>query len=66
MNGMKSIKYYVWFIKQSQSFMKGHNPIIVFVKSLYKGFGYVKSMNKWDKQPDKLMAYVNLDRTIEF
>lgn len=64
---MKSIKYYIWFIKTSQSFMQGtKHPVIIFVQSVIKGFGYVKSMNEWDKQPDKLTAYANLDRTIEF
>lgn len=44
-HGVKlNIKWYIWFIKQSQSYMKGYNPIAVFIKSLYKGFGFVKTM----------------------
>ena len=45
---MKSIKNYIWFIKESQSYMKGHNRIIIFFQSLYKGFGFVKLMKGSD------------------
>lgn len=37
---------YKWFIKESQSFMEGHNKVIVFVKSIFKGFGFVKYMGE--------------------
>ena len=56
---MKSIKYYLWFVKESQSFMKGYNPTLVFIRSLYKGVGFVKSMKAWDKTTDKLASYAS-------
>ncbi len=43
---MKSIKNYIWFVRVSQDFMKGHNPFLVFFKSLSLGFGFCKEMNK--------------------
>ncbi|WP_281346933.1 hypothetical protein [Weissella coleopterorum] len=39
------IKDYIWFIKESQSYMKGHNSIVVFLKSLWLGIGFVNAMN---------------------
>ncbi len=42
---MKNIKNYLWFIIESQSFMKGHNPMWVFFKSLWLGIGFCKNMN---------------------
>jgi len=43
---MENIKLYFWFIKESQKFMKGYNPIIVFIQSIYKGFRFVKISNE--------------------
>lgn len=37
---------YLWFIKESQSFMRGHNPVVVLFQSLYKGFGFVRNINE--------------------
>ena len=42
----RHFKNYVWFIKESQSFMKGYNPTVIFIKSLFKGFGFCYEMNK--------------------
>lgn len=58
---MEAIKIYIDFIKLSQSFMAGYNPIIVFIKSLYKGIGYTKEMLKWAKmsEQERLIWYVN-------
>jgi len=63
---MKSIKHYIWFIKQSQSFMRHENSIKILFISLVKGFKYVKSMNQWEKNKDKMQAYIKMDRTIYF
>ncbi|EPH98175.1 hypothetical protein D920_01733 [Enterococcus faecalis 13-SD-W-01] len=41
---MKTINNYFWFIRESQAFMQGYNPVVVFFKSLYKGFGFCKMM----------------------
>lgn len=43
---MKRIKWYLWFIKESQDYMRGYNPIVIFFQSLYKGFGFTKDMMK--------------------
>jgi len=64
---VNSIKEYIWFLKESQKFMKGtKHPIIIFFQSLVKGFGYVKSMNDWNRQEDKQMAYLKEDRVLVF
>jgi hypothetical protein len=42
---INNVKWYGWFIKESQSYMKGYNPVVIFFKSLVKGFGFVKDMN---------------------
>jgi len=42
----RHIRNYLWFIRESQSYMEGHNMKIVFIKSLYKGFGFCYEMNK--------------------
>lgn len=42
---MRNIKLYLWFVKESQSYMKGSmNLILVFFISLYKGLWFVKAM----------------------
>lgn len=66
---MQTIKNYIWFIKESQSFMKGHNPILVFLQSIWRGFGFCRNMNQWDKTEKKYgseAAYCMLNRTMEF
>lgn len=40
------IKDYVWFIKESQSFMAGHFMPLIFVQSLGKGFTFSYKMAK--------------------
>lgn len=38
---------YIWFIKQSLDFMEGVYPKpIIFILSLFKGFGFCINMNK--------------------
>jgi len=60
----KRIYWYLWFIKESQGFMKGYNPIITFLKSLYKGIEFTKDMVKYENADDKWLHYINMDRTI--
>lgn len=43
----QSIKDYIWFIKQSQHFMKGTmHPVVIFFQSLKKGLWFVKVMRE--------------------
>lgn len=37
---------YKWFIKESQSFMEGHNKVVVFIKSIFKGFKFLKEIEE--------------------
>lgn len=46
---MNTIKNYIWFIKESQSFMAGHNSIFVFLQSLFKGIKFCINMKEWDR-----------------
>jgi len=46
---MRNIKEYLWFIKESQDYMEGHNKVLVFFTSLILGFGFVKSINDFKK-----------------
>lgn len=66
---IKNIRNYLWFVKESQSFMKGHNPVAIFFQSIFLGIGFCKEMNKWDdieKRFGKEAAYCMLNRNIEF
>lgn len=45
-NMLAVIKDYLWFIKESQKFMRGYTPIVVFFQSLYKGIGFCKNMHQ--------------------
>lgn len=65
---MNTIKNYIWFIKESQSFMAGHNSILVFLQSLFKGIKFCINMKEWDryeKKYGKIAAYCMLNRTME-
>lgn len=65
---MKVVKDYIWFIKESQSYMKGHNPVLVFLKSLFLGVGFCRNMKKWyevEKKYGAETAYCQLNRTME-
>lgn len=43
----ESIKDYIWFIKESQSFMKGvQSRPRTFIESLFRGFRFCKLMNE--------------------
>lgn len=63
---MQFLKHYWWFIKESQSFMAGHNPVKVFFQSLYKGVPFAMSMIYYNKltECEKLNQYVN--RPLEY
>lgn len=43
---MKCLNNYVWFIRESQKYMRGYNPVVVFFLSLYKGVGFCKDLAK--------------------
>ena len=43
---MKHIKNYIWFIRISQQYMKGHNPVKIFFQSLRLGFFFCQDMNE--------------------
>lgn len=44
---MKNIKNYLWFIKESQSFMEGtYSKPRIFIESLYRGFKFCKLMKE--------------------
>lgn len=65
---MKTINNYLWFIKESQSFMRGHNPVKIFIQSLWKGIGFCRNMNEWDKAEKQYgaeTAYCMLNRVME-
>ena len=47
---MKAIKYYLGFVRGSQSFMEGYNPAAEFFKSLYLGFGFTRECMADDKR----------------
>jgi len=58
---MKAIKYYLWFIRESQSFMKGYNPIATFFKSLCLGLGFTRACMIDDKQLGKVINDESID-----
>lgn len=43
------MKHYFWFVKESQSFMKGHNKMIVFLKSLIMGITFARKMKEYEQ-----------------
>lgn len=47
---MKSIRYFIFFIKQSQKYLNNTIPYLLFHEHLIKrAIWYVKTMNKADK-----------------
>ena len=52
---MKAIKYYLGFIRGSQSFMEGCNPAAEFFKSLCLGLGFTRACMIDDKQLGKVI-----------
>ena len=58
---MQSIKNYIWFIRASQDFMKGYNPVVVFIQSLYKGIGFCKLMKPPDSKSIKFDQFKKSD-----
>jgi hypothetical protein len=66
---MNYIKHFVWFMKESYSFMRGHNKLWVTVQAIPKAARHAKVMSKWDKlTPAQREAwYVSGEgRTLEF
>lgn len=44
------MKNYIWFIKESQKFMKGTmSKSKIFILSLYKGIGFCREMKRWER-----------------
>lgn len=50
---MKFIKHYLWFVKESYSFMQGHNKLYITYWAIVKGFSYAKDMSAWDKATEQ-------------
>jgi hypothetical protein len=63
------IKHWLWFTKESYSFMRGYNKISVTFGILRRGHGFAKSMCQWDKMTAKQKEAWYLSgegRTLEF
>ena len=58
---VKWVKYYLWFIKTSEAFMQGYNPIKIFFQSLYKGIKFSNESCVYDKltQAEKEAWYLS-------
>lgn len=46
---MNFIKHYIWFIRESYSFMGHRNKVWITFASIPKAFGFAKNMCQWDK-----------------
>lgn len=46
---MRYIKHWFWFMKESYSFMQGHNKILITTRGIPKAFRHAKIMCAWDK-----------------
>ena len=66
---MKSIKYFIFFMKESSKFTNKSIVHLLFKDKLLKrAVKYVKNMNKWDemlKRYGSLKAYCMLNKNIE-
>jgi hypothetical protein len=52
------IKHFIWFIKESYSFMQGYNKIWITVNAIPKAFGHARFMSKWDRMtPEQREAW---------
>jgi hypothetical protein len=62
------LKQYIWFWKESFSFMEGYNKLYIIWGCLKQAHIFARDMVKWEKlsQSEKEHWYVNADRTIEF
>lgn len=60
------IKHYLWFWKESYSFMQGYNKLYITWGCLWKAQKFALDMVKWDRmnEEQRLMWYLNADRTI--
>ena len=66
---MNYIKHWIWFMKTSYSFMKGHNKLWITFTGIPKAFNHAKVMCKWDKMTNEQREawYASGEgRTIEF
>lgn len=43
------MKHWIWFMKESYSFMQGHNVIYITFSGIPKAFKYAKDMCEWDR-----------------
>lgn len=62
------IKHYLWFIKESFSYMQGHNRVWILVNAVKKGYKFSLGMCQWDKMTaaQREYWYLTADRTIKF
>lgn len=60
------IENYLWFWKESNSFMKGHNRLYITLACIFKAPKFAIDMVRWNKltREQKWKFYMNIDRTI--
>ncbi|CAH1205688.1 hypothetical protein PAECIP111893_02394 [Paenibacillus plantiphilus] len=46
---MRYIKYFLWFMRESYSFMRPHNKLWITLIGITKAHTFAKDMRKWDK-----------------
>lgn len=66
---MKFFKHWIWFMKESYSFMSGHNKLWITLNGIPKAFSFARNMCKWDRMTSeqKEAWYLSGEgRTIEF
>lgn len=52
------IDSYIWFWKESFSFMQGYNKFKIGLQCLYKGIGFCIKMEKWHREEnDKITTH---------
>jgi hypothetical protein len=58
------IKNFIFFWKESFSFMQGYNKLYIFWGCLKGVIPFCVDMEKWHRIKDKQTAYANMDRFI--
>lgn len=46
---MRYFKHYIWFMKESYSFMGHKNKLWITINGIFKAHRFAKSMIKWEK-----------------
>jgi len=63
---IRFIKNFIWFWKESFSFMEGYNKLYITYGCIIKVIPFCIEQEKWYRTEDKLKAYCEMNRIMYF